>query len=935
MFTLEVIVGMLFISGIIMGCLGLYARRFTTRVTASAPYVLLMCSAAAWAFLYALELLSPTLDLKVLYHDLRFLFLPFLPVLELWLVSEYVHKSAWLTRGRVLCLLVIPVAAVILAITAPFTALFRYGFAISTAGPVPVLAYTESPFFLIYALYSLALLLAAIGLLVAESKKRKTLFAAQTLILLAALVIPTVINSLFQAGITPVAGINMTPAFLFVPGILYAVALFRYRLLDIIPVARDRLIEALNNPVLVLDPQGHVMDMNPAASSLFSVPGDAALGKTIGTIAPDWPDLLALCKEKSAKRWNLSRTKEGATHYYLGSAEPLLTPHGQREGTLIVLQDVTYLKTTEQALRESEKRYRDLFEINNAVMLIIDPDTGRIVDVNSAAGRYYGYSKEELATLAITDINVSDPESTYLNMALAVTDGGRTFSFRHKKKNGEIRDVEVFSAPVELDGRHLLHSIIQDVTERKHAEDALKESEEKYRTLVESSFDGIAIHQEGTLVYVNQTATRILGAADPGVLIGRRAMDFAAPSFREQVTERMREAPVTSLGLIREQFVKLDGTLIDVDVTAVPSTWEGKPAAYVTFRDITEQARAEDALKESEERYRAIVENLQDVFFRVDKNDTIEMMSPSAMQTFGYPSVEWLIKKPVLSLWMNPAHRTEFLTVLKEKGVVHDWAAEMVKADGTPFWVSISAHLRRDKGGRYQGTEGIIRDITERKKMEDALKTSLNKLNMLSSITRHDILNQVTALRTFLELSREDLKGSPYAEFIEKEDQAAEAIQRQIEFTRYYQDIGVNAPKWQDAAAIIREAATQLNLSGIDLEVNVSGVEIFADPLIVKVFFNLMENSLRHGEGVTRIEFSYRTDGDTLVIGYRDNGVGIAAGDKKKLFSRGFGKHTGLGLFLSREILAITGITISENGEPGKGVLFVLNVPNGSFRFSP
>lgn len=812
MVTLEIIVGMLVVSGIIMECLGLYARRFTGRVTAAAPYVLLMCSAAAWAILYALELLSPTLDLKVLYHDLRFLFLPFLPVLELWLVLEYVHKSVWLTRSRVLCLLVIPVAAVILAITAPFTDLFRYGFAISTAGPVPVLAYTESPFFLFYSLYSLALLLAAIGLLVAESKKRKTLFAAQTLILIAALVIPTVINFLFQAGITLVAGINMTPSFLLIPGILYAVALFRYRLLAFIPVARDRLIEALNNPVLVLDPQGYVMDMNPAASSLFSVRGDAALGKTIDTIAPDWPDLLALCKEKSARRWDLSRAKEGATHYYLGSAEPLLTPHNHREGTLIVLQDVTYLKTTEQALRESEKRYRDLFEINNAVMIIIDPDTGRIVDVNSAASRYYGYSKEELASLAITDINVSDPKTTYQNMALAVTDEGRTFSFRHKKKNGEIRDVEVFSAPVELDGRHLLHSIIQDVTERKHAE---------------------------------------------------------------------------------------------------------------------------DALKESEERYRAIVENLQDVFFRVDKNDTIEMMSPSAMQTFGYPSVEWLIKKPILSLWMNPAHRTGFLTVLKEKGVVHDWAAEMVKADGSPFWVSISAHLRRDKGGRYQGTEGIIRNITERKKMEDALKTSLNKLNMLSSITRHDILNQVTALRTFLELSREELKGSPYAEFIEKEDQAAEAIQRQIEFTRYYQDIGVNAPKWQDAAAIIREAATQLNLSGIDLEVNVSGVEVFADPLIVKVFFNLMENSLRHGEGVTRIEFSYRTDGDTLVIGYRDNGVGIAAGDKKKLFSRGFGKHTGLGLFLSREILAITGITISENGEPGKGVFFVLSVPNGSFRFSP
>ena len=812
MFTLDAIVGMLVISGIIMGCLGLYARRFAGRVGAAVPYVLLMCCAAAWAILYALELLSPSLELKVLYHNLRFLFLPFLPVLELWLVLEYVRKSAWLTKGRAILLLVVPVAAVTLAVTSPASTLFRYDFAISPAGPVPVLTYTESPFFVFYALYSFVLLIAAIGILVAETSKRRTLFAVQTLFLLAALVIPTIINYLFQSGITPVYGINMTPAFLFVPGILYAIALFRYRLLDIIPVARDRLIEALGNPVLVLDPRGHIMDMNPAASSLFFIPGDAALGKMIGAIAPDWPDLLALCKEKSVQRWDLARVKDGVTHYYLGSAEPLLTLEGEREGTLIVLQDVTGLKMTEQALRESEKRYRDLFEINNAVMLIVDPDTGRIVDANSAASRYYGYSKEELATLAITDINISDPETTYQNMAHAVTDGGRTFSFRHRKKNGEIRDVEVFSAPVVLDGRHLLHSIIQDVTERK---------------------------------------------------------------------------------------------------------------------------QAEDALKESEERYRAIVENLQDVFFRVDRNDTIEMMSPSASQMFGYPSVEWIIKKPVITLWMYPARRAEFIAELKEKGAVHDWAAELVKADGTPFWGSISAHMRRDAAGNYQGTEGIIRDISERMKMDEALKTSLNKLNMLSSITRHDILNQVTGLRTYLELSREDLRGSPFAEFIEKEDQAAEAIQRQIEFTRYYQDIGVNAPKWQETAAIIREAASQLTLEGIDLVVNISGIEVFADPLIVKVFFNLMENSLRHGEHVSRIEFSCRIDGDTLVIMYRDNGVGITAADKKKLFSRGFGKHTGLGLFLSREILAITGITIAENGEPGNGVLFEVNVPNGSFRSVP
>jgi signal transduction histidine kinase len=273
-------------------------------------------------------------------------------------------------------------------------------------------------------------------------------------------------------------------------------------------------------------------------------------------------------------------------------------------------------------------------------------------------------------------------------------------------------------------------------------------------------------------------------------------------------------------------------------------------------------------------------------------------------------------------------------TMKNHGGYVQDWEAELVRKDGTVFWASISGHLHTDEHGRYQGKEGIIRDITERKKMGDALKAALKKLNMLSTITRHDILNQVTGLRTYLELSREDLKGTRFAGFIEKEDLAAEAIQRQIEFTRYYQDIGVNAPKWQDAGAVIREAAGQLSLTSIDLQVAVEGVKIFADPLIVKVFFNLMENSLRHGERVTEIAFASHESRKGLVITYRDNGVGISVKDKEKLFQRGFGKHTGLGLFLTREILAITGITITETGVFGDGVRFEMVIPAGGFRFA-
>ena len=232
------------------------------------------------------------------------------------------------------------------------------------------------------------------------------------------------------------------------------------------------------------------------------------------------------------------------------------------------------------------------------------------------------------------------------------------------------------------------------------------------------------------------------------------------------------------------------------------------------------------------------------------------------------------------------------------------------------------------------GSVHVMRDVSERKHVENALRIANNKLTMLSSITRHDILNKLTGLKMYLELSRESVKDPVFLDYIEKEIEVAGAIERQIEFTRYYESIGVNAPQWQDLSDRIRSSASQLSLEGITFDILLPPVFVYADALIEKVFYNLIENSLRHGGGITCISFTFEETDDGAVITYRDDGTGIPLADKDKLFRRGFGKHTGLGLFLSREILSITGITITENGKPGKGVQFEIRVPKGSYRLN-
>lgn len=219
---------------------------------------------------------------------------------------------------------------------------------------------------------------------------------------------------------------------------------------------------------------------------------------------------------------------------------------------------------------------------------------------------------------------------------------------------------------------------------------------------------------------------------------------------------------------------------------------------------------------------------------------------------------------------------------------------------------------------------------------EEALRMANKKLSLLSGITRHDIKNQLMALKGFLELSGDALDNRERLEdFLGKELKIADNIERQINFTKDYEEMGVHAPVWQDVTGIIMSVSNHLPLNAITIDVKIPGLEVFADPLLEKVFYNLIDNSLRYGgETMTAITLNAEDVEGAVLLVYADNGAGISDHDKKRLFAKGFGKNSGLGLFLSREILSITGITITENGVPGAGARFEMRIPQGKYRYT-
>jgi signal transduction histidine kinase len=235
--------------------------------------------------------------------------------------------------------------------------------------------------------------------------------------------------------------------------------------------------------------------------------------------------------------------------------------------------------------------------------------------------------------------------------------------------------------------------------------------------------------------------------------------------------------------------------------------------------------------------------------------------------------------------------------------------------------------------GKRGGFRGMAVDITERRRDEDALREASKKLNLLSGITRHDIMNKLMALDGYVALLRNKIPDPSDNQYFSGITAASCQIANLIQFTKEYEKVGVHAPAWQDIHALV-DAAGRDTVPGKIMLINdlPAGTEVYADPLIAKVFFNLIDNAQRHGGRITTLRFSCEERDGVRVIVCEDDGDGVPADEKERIFRRGFGKNTGFGLALSREILDITGITIKETGEAGTGARFEITVPKGQYR---
>ncbi|NMB79711.1 MAG: PAS domain S-box protein [Methanomicrobiales archaeon] len=345
---------------------------------------------------------------------------------------------------------------------------------------------------------------------------------------------------------------------------------------------------------------------------------------------------------------------------------------------------------------------------------------------------------------------------------------------------------------------------------------------------------------------------------------------------------------------------------------------------------------AEKALVESERRYREVVEDQTELINRFSADFTTLFVNRAYCRFFRTNPEELIGKK--LPAFVHEEDISRFMLLLKSltpSSPVADITHRVMLDDGSERWLSWIIRAVFSEDGRVIEYQAVGRDISWQKQMEETLSMTNSKLSLLSNITRHDVINQIIILKGFLHLASA-CRNEPekFAHYTEKINRAIATIEAQINFTKTYQDMGSIAPSWQDVGLCIIRAKGGLPAADIRTELHKPGLEVFADPLLEKVFYNLFDNAIRYGaknEITIRVTSEERPEG--LVITCEDNGEGIAPADKSRLFTQGFGKNTGFGLFLSREILAVSGISIQETGAPGSGARFEIIVPRRSFRF--
>ena len=675
----------------------------------------------------------------------------------------------------------------------------------------------------------------------------------------------------------------------------------------------------------------------------------------------------------------------GRTYFVQLHASPIYDNSGKMTGAVESITDITALKHGEDALIKSEAKFRGITERVSDLIVSMDSH-GVIVYVSPSVKTILGYEPEFLRGKIPTELLLSEDLGPIHYHLERLREGKQIkwVELRFRKKDGTYAILGMSGTPIQENNIITgIQVIARDITAEKVAEEhifRLLDEQKELLGIIDKSPAVVFIRKAGKSWQVERVTENVsqFGYTAEDFLSGN--MTFSSiihPDDREEVLAGIlyKSAHHVDDFVLGYRIIGKDTTAHWVeDFTHIRRDATGEASHYQgIIIDITERKAAEEALHESRAHYQQLFESSpislwEEDFSQVKQSiDELKAAGITDFRRYFDENPKEVVRFAGMVIVQDVNNATLHLLEAHDR--------DELRANLQKLLTDESENVLREKlitlaqgGLRYTGETSYktlsgkkistlfqmavapgseetldriivsLMDITDRKRAEATVQEVNKKLNLLGSITRHDILNQLTLVQGYMEilnLAEFFPPESHEQKFVTGMSGALDTIEQQINFAGDYQNLGEQAPEWYPVGRIIEENRSNHGFQAIHVAHDLKDLEIYDDPLFTKVIYNLFDNAVKHGEKVTKINFScVRGKSPTTVdLIYEDDGVGIPDGVKDKIFNRKYYKNTGLGLFLSRDILSITGLSIEENGVPGEGARFVIHIPQGLFRF--
>jgi len=470
-----------------------------------------------------------------------------------------------------------------------------------------------------------------------------------------------------------------------------------------------------------------------------------------------------------------------------------------------------------------------------------------------------------------------------------------------------------------------LDNLNLEIADRKQAEDELRINNERHSAMIENIGDVIAIMGvDGMTKYQSPNIEKYFGWKPEDMFV-RNAWDNVHPEDIERIQKEFGEMlKKETASIVEFRFKCKDGNYKWIEMTALNSI--NDPAIngmLFNYHDITERKQAEESLKESEEKYRSIFESFQDIYYRANNRGIITELSPSVLQISGYKPDE-LIGKPVAVVYQDSANRLNLLQALKESGRVADYELKLLTKDKKVKIGSICSHVIIGQDGEINGIEGVIRDITERKQAEQELKISRERLKTANSILRHDITNDLTVIKSAVDIYRDERDETMIDEIEKRVKKSIETIHNQKDQMAFL-DTHADLDEY-DVKQVVQDVIK--NYPDLEFKITGSG-NAYADNALYSVFDNIISNAVRHGK-TTQLDIDIIPGKEHCEIRFKDYGTGVPDEIKDKIFDEGYhyGKtgHTGIGLYIVQQTVEEYGGEVTVEDNKPHGAIFIIRM---------